>query len=104
MKITVIGETGIREHEIETVIENEQCEEYYAMLEKKDAVAAHLLYIPPYHKPWWLIETEIRWFQLRAEFELEQERIEKMPSKMLDVELRLKYGWEEKRERFLGIF
>jgi len=103
MKITVIGETGTKELEIVTVIENEQCKEYYEALERGDAVGAHLLHIPPYHKPWWMIEWEIKMFQRKAEFDLEQERIKNMSPEMLRVEMELKYG-KEKRKKFLGIF
>lgn len=78
--------------EITTAIIPEQAPEYHKALEEGDVLKAHLLHKPTWHKPYWMIESEMKFAQLEAEYKAELKRIEEMPTELLKAEMELRYG------------
>ena len=80
------------DREITTAIIPEQDPEFYKALEEGDSLKAHLLHKPTWHKPYWMIESEMKLAQLEAEHKAELKRIEEMPPELLKIEMELRYG------------
>lgn len=78
--------------EITTAVIPDQDPEFHKALEERDALKAHLLHKTTWHKPYWMIENEIKLAQLEAEHEAEIKRIEEMPTELLNIEMELRYG------------
>ena len=80
------------DREITTAIIPEQDPEFHKALEEGDSLKAHLLHKPTWHKPYWMIESEMKLAQLEAEHKAELKRIEEMPPELLKIEMELRYG------------
>lgn len=80
------------DREITIAIIPEQDPEFHKALEEKDAPKAHLLHKPTWHKPYWMIESEMKFAQLESEYKAELKRIEEMPPELLKIEMELRYG------------
>ena len=80
------------DREITIAIIPEQDPEFHKALEEKDGLKAHLLHKPTWHKPYWMIESEMKFAQLESEYKAELKRIEEIPPELLKIEMELRYG------------
>ena len=78
--------------EVKTIIYPEQCKEYYKALEDGDMWAANLWYIPPIHRSWEDIQSDICFNEIVERHEAEQKFIEETPNELLRVMIENKFG------------
>lgn len=78
-------------HKIQTVTYAKQCDAYYEAKERGDVYAMHMLFLPPVYKPLWVIKSEIKMLELKAQLDYELKRTKNMPKELLELEMRLKY-------------
>ena len=71
--------SDINGKQLNTVTHHKQCKEYYDALERDDAAAAHMLYIPPSQTPLFIIQHRRRMDALKNNLEAELEFINNTP-------------------------
>jgi len=80
---------------IKTVIIPEQEKQYHDAVVKQDWYVANLFYRPPIYIPWEVIRGELRIKALTQNILAEQQRIEEMDPKLLQLETELRLGYKE---------
>lgn len=81
----------MKQQPIKFVIYPKQCKEYHEAVEAEDWFAANLWYMPPIHRRWADIESDMRFNELIANQEAETKRIDSMTNEELHLEIEMKY-------------